>query len=866
MNRRTTGNERKRKHTQATARSLPVAAAAAVLCGVGVFSSFPNFAGVELPLLEWIALVPLLWAIDGASLRRAWWLGWLAGWVTNLGGFYWLVYLLEQFGHFSFVPSLLLYALDAAWQGLVFALFALGVRVLESRAGAGPVLAAPVAMVVAEQVVPFIFPWFFGNGQMRLPVVTQIADATGVSGITFVVVTGNAALWVALRAALAKERPSPLALTWAVLLVAGVLAYGAVRLDEVSRRDAAAPHLRVGIVEGDIGIWEKEAKHIPRELRVPTLRRNLVRHQRLSSRAVARGSQLVVWPESAYVPVGRVWTKRTDVFAVAGGDGGVVVERRGDEWVEVEPAAGRRIQAAWGSGETVWCLAGTAGMVRCSGPAAPQLADVPQVDFMAMTGSPPRGGRSPSLWLAAPDGAVWRWRRGAWTRLALPGGGRALALAWDPSRQRPVAVGTNGTAWVGVRGGWRAEETGVDVDLHGLTVTLDGMWVAVGEGGTVVVRSPEGHWHVEKTTATQTLRGAWASRDGAVWAVGDGGWMGRRSAHGRWRAVATGIRSDLFAVGGNEAGLVVAVGDRGVAVEVLGGGKPRIVEAPARTALRAVAAVGWWVSNVIPDDAHWLWKSRAPLPRGDDPRAIVAADRAVAERDRTTPLRGFDAPLFFGAITQRRGPHGERRIYNSTLLVDRRGKVLGRYHKNYLLAFGEYIPLGDRFPVFYKWLPEASHFWAGHDVAPIRFDGHRLGPTVCYEDIIARFVRKLGAQGTEVLVNITNDAWFGKTAEPWLHLALATFRTIETRQWLVRATNTGVSALVDPAGRIRAHTSLDDPEILVGDIALLDWTSPYERAGDAFLFGCVGLGAVLLGVAFARRAPRRGAARRRRAR
>ena len=113
---------------------------------------------------------------------------------------------------------------------------------------------------------------------------------------------------------------------------------------------------------------------------------------------------------------------------------------------------------------------------------------------------------------------------------------------------------------------------------------------------------------------------------------------------------------------------------------------------------------------------------------------------------------------------------------NSALLLDAAGRVEGRvYHKNYLLVFGEFIPLGDTLPWLYNLVPEASNFTAGEEVkvfemGPLPRSGAtlRAGVMICYEAIIPRWTRKLvGQRDPNVLINITNDAWFGKKGEPW---------------------------------------------------------------------------------------------------
>jgi apolipoprotein N-acyltransferase len=134
-----------------------------------------------------------------------------------------------------------------------------------------------------------------------------------------------------------------------------------------------------------------------------------------------------------------------------------------------------------------------------------------------------------------------------------------------------------------------------------------------------------------------------------------------------------------------------------------------------------------------------------------------------------------------------------------------------------LLAFGEYIPGIDAFPWLRKLLPAgAGRFTAGSGPGVISLHGPddqawRLGPVICYEDILPGFLRGVGRLHPNLLVNLTSDSWFGADTEPWEHLALAVFASVELRVSMVRAVNSGVSALIDPNGRVLRKTYADDP-------------------------------------------------------
>ncbi len=192
----------------------------------------------------------------------------------------------------------------------------------------------------------------------------------------------------------------------------------------------------------------------------------------------------------------------------------------------------------------------------------------------------------------------------------------------------------------------------------------------------------------------------------------------------------------------------------------------------------------------------------------------------------------INTPIILGALRTER-VDGKRQIYNSAFLADGDGNVLGTYDKHILLAFGEYIPLGEWFPQIYDWLPQSSHFWRGTHKKALEHDGIKWGVFICYEDIMSGFVRDMVRQSApDILVNITNDSWYGETHQPLIHMAMAAYRAIEHRRFLVRSTNTGISAIVDPVGRILQPTPVYARANIVGDVAVMSGTTIYTRLGN----------------------------------
>jgi apolipoprotein N-acyltransferase len=197
--------------------------------------------------------------------------------------------------------------------------------------------------------------------------------------------------------------------------------------------------------------------------------------------------------------------------------------------------------------------------------------------------------------------------------------------------------------------------------------------------------------------------------------------------------------------------------------------------------------------------------------------------------------RSLGVPAVFGAVLYR-DVQDERRyvLFNSALMSDREGNIRGRYDKTFLLAFGEYLPLGDSFPVLYDWSPNSGKFSQGTSLTALPLDGHKVSVHICYEDVVPAFVNKMmRADPGELLVNITNDAWFGDSTEPWIHLALSKFRAIEQRRFLARSTNSGVSAIIDPVGRVVRHTGTFRQEAVHAPIRWMEGRTPYNVIGDA---------------------------------
>ncbi|HVF17187.1 MAG TPA: apolipoprotein N-acyltransferase [Steroidobacteraceae bacterium] len=206
-------------------------------------------------------------------------------------------------------------------------------------------------------------------------------------------------------------------------------------------------------------------------------------------------------------------------------------------------------------------------------------------------------------------------------------------------------------------------------------------------------------------------------------------------------------------------------------------------------------------------------------------------------------MRGIDRPLLFGALTY--GPSREgatSQIFNSLLLADGKGNVLSTYDKIELLVFGETYPFSATLP-FLERVFGTNWFTRGTALHHLRLGDDSFMPLICFEDILPSLVRRLWKEAgpADVLVNGTNDSWYGNTDQPMIHLALASFRSIETRRALIRSTNTGISAIVDPAGRITHRTGQWTRETLVADVPMIKngSTTVFMKVGNVVGWLCV---------------------------
>jgi apolipoprotein N-acyltransferase len=191
--------------------------------------------------------------------------------------------------------------------------------------------------------------------------------------------------------------------------------------------------------------------------------------------------------------------------------------------------------------------------------------------------------------------------------------------------------------------------------------------------------------------------------------------------------------------------------------------------------------------------------------------------------------RDLAVPLLFGAPSLR-VVEGRELEFNSAFLVGADGTIRDGYDKNLLVPIAEQLPFGAALEGL---LPHAQHFGAASETPALGLGAFRIATPICYETVEPAFLRRMVRDsGANLIVSLANDGWFGDSHEPWLHLALARLRAVEQRRYLVRATNSGISAVIDPAGRVVARTGLLARESLRGAVRAHGETTLYARLGD----------------------------------
>ncbi len=237
-----------------------------------------------------------------------------------------------------------------------------------------------------------------------------------------------------------------------------------------------------------------------------------------------------------------------------------------------------------------------------------------------------------------------------------------------------------------------------------------------------------------------------------------------------------------------------------------------------------------------PDLVVW---PEAPSPFFEGDPRFQKAVIEIAHQEQSSMIVG-------GLAAEYSNEENEYRDYNAAIVVAPDGARLGRYDKIHLVPFGEYVPFARLLFFAHKLTGRVSKFTPGEDRKVFRLNGHRYGIFICYEAVFADEVRQFSQLGAEVLVNISDDGWYGDTSAPWQHLNMARMRAIENRRWLLRDTNNGITAVIDPYGRVRQSIPRHQADALPAQYGFRDDITFYTAHGDIFAWLCVLLSIAVL--------------------
>jgi len=274
-----------------------------------------------------------------------------------------------------------------------------------------------------------------------------------------------------------------------------------------------------------------------------------------------------------------------------------------------------------------------------------------------------------------------------------------------------------------------------------------------------------------------------------------------------------------------------------------------------------------WPETMYRDPLLGLDEKQPPTAEFD-PERVDATRRnlaAMADEFDAAMLVGLDRYNAIAADATEETPYGYRiDSYNSSALVDRTGRLIGTYDKIHLLPFGEFIPFVKWLPFLRGYSPITGAAISGELPKPLTLEGVNYAVNICYETVLPQLIRREFVhlirehQSTpDVMVNLTNDAWYWGSSELDMHLASGVFRAVEMRTPLVVAANRGLSAHVDHLGRIMGMTERNKPATLVAHVTLPNRTGPYPtlfvRFGDWFALVCLVCSTVLAAVGWRER-------------
>ncbi len=222
----------------------------------------------------------------------------------------------------------------------------------------------------------------------------------------------------------------------------------------------------------------------------------------------------------------------------------------------------------------------------------------------------------------------------------------------------------------------------------------------------------------------------------------------------------------------------------------------------------------------------------------------------IAERTKALPDAAAGVPTLLGVSLHARDRSA---AYNSAFWLSPEGEVQGRYDKQHLVPFGEYVPARWLLPVE-KVVPGLRDYHPGTRPDPVGTPP--VGVLICYDGIFPEIARAEVQAGAQLLANLTNDAWYGISSAPYQHRDFYVMRAVETGRWVMRAANSGISTFIDPQGGIHEATRLGEVTALLGEVQPYAHTTFFVWAGNWVVAIAIGVGVWALGVGLARRLER----------
>jgi apolipoprotein N-acyltransferase len=224
------------------------------------------------------------------------------------------------------------------------------------------------------------------------------------------------------------------------------------------------------------------------------------------------------------------------------------------------------------------------------------------------------------------------------------------------------------------------------------------------------------------------------------------------------------------------------------------------------------------------------------LPESPSP-AVFDSDESY--RNAMQRLAGnFPMGMIFNNIATEEGGSGFQ-YFNSAYFISADGRKIERYDKIHLVPFGEYIPWREFFFFAHSITQDVGAFSAGSQYLIPSVGDMPVNAVICFEAVFPDLVRRFVNKGSRLIINLTNDAWYGDSAAPYQHLAIARWRAVENRRFLLRAANSGISAVIAPTGEVKSATRLLQKDICRGHFAFVESQSLYARLGDVLLIPCV---------------------------